>query len=807
MLSQVNGVRLALRSLWLHPSFAIFSIIALSLSIASATAMFSVIDAVVVKPLPFYKPEDLVDIWGISPQLGYRQPASWPQLQDYRAQTSSFAVIGGCTMGSGNLQLNASAEAVPVISTTGNFFDLFQIHPLFGRTFYPDEDTPGRGSVVVLSYELWQSSFEANPSVLGTQVTLDGKPSTIIGVMPAQFRYPLGSQSAIYRPLNMSTVERNARGTHWLPLIARLKAGVNLEKAQADLQHVYDGNERLQNDPVKRRMVIRPLATAIIGRHANALRTLMWAVTGVLLIGCVNVTGLLLARGLRRMPEFALLSALGASRGNLLRKVLTESVILALCGCVGGVALAMLLLTLIRELLVKSFARGANITLNGRALLFSFLIALLCTMIAGLYPAVSLSRIPPILSLKTSGSAGTSRKQQRVRGALLIGQIALALFFLAFSVLLVRNLKGLEETSLGFNPKKILTVDLYLNRSDYEHDDVAAKFYGPLLDKVRNIPGVVGAGVIDLMPIREWGSNASVHVTGEPQQSLSKEEIAENRILMPGTLEALGAHIVEGRGLSDTLDRADTQSVALVNEKFVHMFLRPSEDPIDRQIEWDGEKLTIVGVVSNVHQSLIEPVMPELDMSARQLGGPSSGPALAHLTLIVHTQGEPEAVIPAVRAAVEQTNRSVPFRTPLTMQHAIENVLIFQRLESWLFGVFAVLAISLCLIGIYGTMMHEVELQLREVGIRMALGASRVRIALSIFQRLVGLVATGLLVGWLLLLATTRGMASVIDLNPLQNAGVLIAVTATLGILGSAVSVWPAFRAAAADPSKTMRMN
>lgn len=801
----IQDLRFSLRQLRRAPGFATVAILTLALAVGISTSVFSVIDATVLRPLPYHDPARIVLLETYSPQ-GYTQPASWPQYLDWRRDNTSLSTLAAFQREAANLQTaNGAASPVPVVYGTDSFFDVFAVQPLLGRTFAPGEDQPGKNDVVVLSYELWQQSFGGRQDIIGSTVKLDGTVNTVIGVMPAGFRFPLSTAGALYRPFHIPAIRVGARGSHWLPTIGRLKPGVSLDRAQADLNTMFNNLGRAQPDEAGRRVKLFTAAQDALGDTAPALRVLSLAVFGVLLIGCVNLAGLLVARGIRRQREFGLRSAIGAGRTRLVRQLLTESAILSFAGAAVGVVFAASLLQLMRQLLIHSLARGADVRLNLVVLGATVAIALATGLLAGVVPALQSARTAPASALRSGGSAGTSRAQSRLRSTLLVTQVAIALGLLVSSSLLLRNLRSLLSTDLGFSPENLLTEELFLNRANYTGRDLVTSFYQPLLDRVRTIPGVTAAGVIDLLPIQSWGSNSDISIVGHPPAPPNQEALAENRVLMPGTLEAIGSHLVQGRALSTSIDHRGAPLAVTVNQAFVHRFLSPGEDPLRKVIQWGPMKVPIVGVTSDLRQALNRPPMPEMDLAAAAVPDEYAIDELAHMNLVVRSNLPPATLAASLREALHQVDPSVPFRTPETMREVLDDQLTLERLESWLFGTFAALALLLSLVGIYGTVAHEVELRTRDIGVRMALGSTRGRVVKGILSRVTALMLVGVGAGWVLTLALRRILAAVVELHPAHDVLLLTTVTLVLTLAGVAASLLPARRAATVNPIEALR--
>lgn len=798
-----QDLRFAIRQMRRAPGFAVVAIATLALAIGCATAVFSVIDATLIRPLPYNDPDRIVDEWAHTPQ-GWTQPASRPDYLDLRRLNKSFTALAGYESASANLESSSGAAPVHVMYGTDGFFDVFAVKPLLGRTFLPGEDQPGHNDVAVLSYDLWQRTFGGRRDVLGSRVRIDGVPNTIVGVMPAGFRFPLNIVEALYRPIHVPPSNVNTRGSHFLPLIGRLKPGVTMAAAQVDLQRIFENlNATYHSDADGYHLVLRKLNDAILGNTGPGLRMLGFAVLGILLIGCVNIAGLLLARGVSRQRELSLRSAVGASRSRIARQILTETALLSLAGAAMGVVLAAVLLQAIRQLLIQSLDRGADIHLNLPILAMAVVAALLCALAAGSLPALRLSRVSPSQALRSGGAAGTSRAQQRLRGVFIGVQVALALCLLGCSGLLLRELNHLRGSDFGFSPQNLISTELYVSPGADGNTKLVANFYRPLLERVRAIPGVQSVAVINLVPIETSGSNSSVTIVGKPTP---KQEVwAENRVITPGTLQTIGARLLSGRDLSDSLDRTNTPLVAVVNQTFVRRFFAPGEDPLGRQISWGEAKLPIVGVFTDLQQNLFGPAMPEMDLSVAQVPAEYAVETLSRMHLIVRTAVPPDSLVPQLRRALHDTDATVPFRTPETMDDILGEVLTLEHLESWLFGIFAGLALTLSLVGLYGTITHEVELRTRDIGVRMALGSTRTRVAAAILQRVALLLLAGVTAGWLLMLALRKVLAAVVTLHPERDGWLLAGVTLVLALCGIAAAIWPALRAASIEPTEALR--
>ncbi len=800
----LQDVKYALRQLRNNPGFALTAIMTLALGTGVTAAVFSVIYAVMIRPLPYENPERIVVPHTLSPQ-GYTQPASYPEYLDWRTQNHSFSAFAGVAS-HGSIAFEGPSGPVSLRKTeaTDSFFDVFGVSPILGRTFAPGEDQPGKNDIVVLSYEVWQQNFGGQKGVIGKTVKLDGRPYTVIGVMPAGFRYPISMRNGVYIPLHVSPQAITSRGGHWLPTIARLKPGVSIEKAKADMDGVLANVGRAYPSSQGRRIELLPIATYTVGDTRGPLRVLVFAVFAVLAIACVNLAGLLLARGVKREREVALRSAIGATRATLVRQLLTESMVLAMAGCAVGVLVAIGLLYAVRTLLISALSRGADIQLDVPVLLATIVTAIVTSLLAGAIPAVRLSRVAPGLSLKAGGSAGTGKGQHRLRASFIVVQVALAMMLLITAGLLLRMLSGLRNTELGFDPRNMLAVDLSLPQGAYETRDPIKDFYQPQVEKVRAIPGVQAAGVIQLLPIESWGWNSDIEIAGQPPPPPNQERLAEDRYVDLGYFQTMGIKLVRGRLLDPTTDAASTQPVVMVNEAFVKKFFPNGEDPIGKQIKQETA-LTIVGVVSDVRQDIYQPPMAEIDYPTSQVSASDSRNILENMQLVVRSSLPPATLTASLRRALHEVDASVPFAQPETMDDAIADVLTLQRLENWLFGSFAALALLLAAVGIYGLIAHEVELSTRDIGVRIALGATRTTVLSMIYRRVGWMLAGGVAAGLAGTLAVRKLIESMVVVKAASDAPIIAGLVAGVVVAGALAAWFPARRAAVIDPMSALR--
>lgn len=804
MPSFTQSFKYALRLIAKNPGFSFVVIATLALTVALSTTVFSVLEAVFLRPLPYKQPQRIIAVNTISPQ-GYTQPASYPEFVDWRRDVRSFSALAAYSAyGSVNFQSDAASMALHAVSTSDNFFDIFGVKPVLGRTFARGEEQPGRNFVVVLSHEVWRNQLGGRTDVLGQKVKLDGQSYTVVGVMPAGFRFPINRIDAVYRPLRMTENQQKGRGNHWLPTVARLKDGVTQDAAQAEMQSVLNRLGRAYPDTNGRRVKLQDLLSFTVGRTGAALHLLIYAVLALLAIGCVNVAGLLFARGVRLSREVAVRSVLGAGRGTLIGQFLIENTIYAVVGGILGTVLAYGLVQVTRTLLITALSRGTEVEINLVALGTSLVLALSTSLLAGLFPALRLSGTSVNAALRTGSRTGADRGQHRLRAAFVVTQIALALVLLMTAGLLFRALSGLLHTDLGFEPDHILATEIDLSPGAYEKRDVLANFYAPLLERVKVIPAVQEAGLIQLVPIQDYGWNSDVHIAGQPPNPPHEERLAEYRLVTPGYYAVFGQKLLRGRMLDMNLDTPTSQRTMVVNDRFVKRFIPDGQDPIGQVIDSD-DKVRIVGVVNNIRQDIYEPPLAEMAMPISQIPAEMRLQVIPAMSLVVKTTGRPEAVIGDLRRIMHELDPTLPFRTPKSMRTILEGALTFERLENWLFGTFAALAVLLATLGLYGLISHEVELSTRDIGVRVALGATRSRILGLIYRRVGAMLITGLIIGGFVAWAAQKLILSVVTSGFDRSAFTISAVVLVFILIALLAAVLPARRAVAIEPTEALR--
>lgn len=809
--NSVQDLHYALRQLRRARGFALTVVVTLALSVGVATAVFCVIDAVILRPLPYAKPDKIVFIQGHS-HNGFSHPASYPNYKDERDELKTFqALVGYMDFRKVAIETPSNGPVLlDSVHSTDNFFQVFGVQPLLGRTFLPGEQEDGKNDVVVLSYDAWQKYFGGDRDVLNKTVKMDGRTSAVIGVMPAGFRYPLNLHNEVYSPRLLTDEWMKNRGANWLRVIGLLKDGVSVAQARADLAHVYDDLAKAHPETnAGDTPVVTPLAERVAGKTKGPLYTLLFAVLAVLAIGCVNVAGLLLARGVKREREMAMRVAIGAGRSRLIAQVLTEGMMLAVLGAMGGVLLASGLLDLMSTFLTKALDRGADIHMNWVVLAAAIAVAVCSSLLASVYPAIRLSGVDPNRALKTGGSAGTQRSQTRLRSGFVVTQVALTLVLLVVAGLLIRVVTRYRDAALGFNPSQILSVKLGLSKARYQGRDMVTAFYRPLEERVRHLPGVQAAGLIDVLPIDSFGDNRNIHIAGQPPNPPNQEMLAESRFVSTGYFDVMGIPLKQGRQLSPTLDGPDNKGpTVVVNDAFVSKFIPTGLDATRQRMD-DGAKeeewTRIVGVTGNVRQNIYEPPMAESDWLLDEIPSQYKADLMATMYLVVRTPGDPMRLTNAVQGIVHELDPTVPFDEPRTMSEVVAQTLVFERMESWLFGIFAALALVLAMVGLYGLVNHEVEQATRDIGVRMALGATRHNILSMVLRRVALMLGAGTVAGLVLTLGVHKVIGMVVYFEVEKEAAGFVSLALMLFVAGLVAAMIPAARAASIEPMKALR--
>jgi putative ABC transport system permease protein len=801
-----KDLRYAVRMMLRQPGFTVVAVLTLGLGIGANSAIFSVVNAVLLKPLPYPSPEQLVMLWESKTEssLGsrFKGTASYPNFKDWREQNDSFADLAAYQQAGYSLAGKDAPERVTGTMVTPNFFDVIGVRPQAGRAFNEGEMQPGSTRVVILSDALWRRSFGGDGSIIGKQVTLSGEQYTVVGIAPEGFQFP-SRTTQLWTPLDLSPDQLTNRDNHWLMVLGRLKPGATLEQAQSGMSTIASRIEGQYPDIQTGRTVqLVPLQEELVQFVRPALLVLLGAVGFVLLIACTNVANLLLARSAARRREIAIRTALGAGRWRLIRQFLTESVVLFILGGALGLLISKWGVDFLVSWASAFMPRAGEVKLDARVVGFTLLLSFLTGVIFGLAPAIQSSKTDVQSALKEGGNSGQSPRRNWIRSALVVAEIAAALVLLVGAGLLIKSFAQLLRTDPGVRAENVLTMGLTLPQTLYSTHQSRTLFYQQVLERVESIPGVESAGVVNLLPIQSSGYNGKIWVEGEPAPQPGSEPIAEYRATSPDYFRALGIPLAQGRFFNQQ-DREKNVAVAIVNQTFARRYLQGRNPLGSRVRKEETEWLTVVGVVGDVRQSgLTQNIMPEVYTPYAQA---ESGTLTQGMTLVVRATGEPTEVITHIRRAISQIDPAQPVHNVQTMQEVIYRSVSDRRLTMMLLSVFAGVALFLAMIGIYSVMSYTVTQNTREIGIRMALGAQ----GADVLKLIVG---QGLL---LTIIGITLGLAASLVLTRLIKS-LLFGVTATDPLTFVYVSLFlilvavlacyiPARRATRVDPMIALR--
>jgi predicted permease len=805
----MHDLRYAVRMLVKTPGFSLVAIVTLALGIGANTAIFSLVSAVLLRPLPFPEPDRLVLVWDDASSIG-GPPITESSPADYAAwkeQSRSFADMAAMTDATYNLTGTGEPQKLAGVRTTANVFAVLRMQPIVGRTLMPDDDRPDANAVVVLDARVWRSQFGGDPGVVGRTILLNGLPHIVVGVVPPDFQFPV-KNAGLWVPARFTPQELAVRTSYVMDVVARLKPGVDLRAARAEMTAIA---QRLAREfPFNRGIgtAVTPLHDHLARPARPAMAMLAGAVVLVLLIACVNVANLLLARAASRQRELALRKALGAANARVVRQLLTESAVLAAAGAATGIALSTLTFRYLTRLVPGGLPSGTEPALNVSVLLFSAAVTSLVVLAFGAGPAVFASRVSLDAVLKSGASRLTgSAGAQRIRHALVVSEISLTIVLLVAAGLLLRSYANVLAVPPGFEPSHLLVAETVLSPSKYGAITERSAFYGRVLDRMRALPSVTGAGYVNYPPLTSKGGRALFAIEGEPplRPEDTMRHLALGRSITPGYLETLGVPLVRGR-LFDERDRAGAPGTVIVNEKFATAHW-PNQDPVGRRtrIPVPGAAwLTVVGVVGNVRQTGLDtPVEPEVYFSANQITVDVSFLWPQHL--VVRSTGDPLALAAAVRQAVSDADRDQPVSSMRSMEQLFAADVLDRNTQMTLVAVFAALAFVMAAVGLYGVLSYTVTRRLPEIGVRMALGAQRGTVVMEIVRGAMVLSVSGIVLGAAGAFAATRLLTSSLFSVSRADPATFAATGILVLVMSLAASAMPAFRGAGVDPSVTLR--
>ena len=820
MAGMAKDIRYALRTLRRSPGFAAVAILTLGLGIGANTAIFSVINAVLLRPLPFPDPGRLVTLAHEYPSLHLKAPVSVPGFLEYDRQKQVFSSTAG--LSGANLTLTGRGDPMRVQAATvaGDYFTTFGVQPLLGRTLRPDESTAGNDKVAVLSESFWRESMGADPGIVGRRILLNGESHEVVGVMPRRFNSMLNRRANMWVPLVFTPQQLNGSATNeFLGFTGRLKDGVTLEAAQAEFTALAKRlkADRPENYPADWTLTVAPLRDQVAdATMRKAMLVLLGAVGMVLLIACANVANLQLARAAARSREIAVRVALGASPGDLIRQLLTESVILSLAGGALGLLLAIWGVPALLALNSRNLPPATVIGLDAKVLGYTLLLSVLTGLIFGMAPALRVSRTSLQESLKEGGrGAAGDRGGLALRRGLVVATVAIALMLLVGAGLLTRSFTRLIGVDPGFRPENLLTFNIALPQTKYPNDTVRVAFYDRATEAIAGVPGVKAVGATSVLPFSNSWSTSSFNVEGHVVEPGANKPWGDFRVVTPGFLQALGAPLLKGRQFTDQ-DVESSPPVVIVDEEMVRRYW-PDEDPIGKRItfnEFTDTAITwiqVVGVVGHtMHEGLDAEKRLQVYYPMRQAGARG-------MTYAVRTAGDPMAMVPAVRAALKTIDPDVAIAAIEPMEELVSASTGSRRFSMVLLAVFSVLAAVLAAIGLYGVMSYTVTQRSKELGVRLALGATPAGVQRLVMGQGMRLALFGVGVGLVAALTLTnvlRAFDNAATIKPSER--LLFGVNAndpftfiaiSLFLLGvTLLATWlPARRATSVDPVVALR--
>jgi putative ABC transport system permease protein len=795
----LQDIRYGLRALRKSPGFTAIAVLTLALGIGANAALFSVVDAVLIRPLAFKNPSRLVWAWGSCP-LCSQAAVSPSDFLDYRAQSQSFEHYGAMAGGDSLFNLAGNDKPIQVKGSmvTAGFFESLGIQPRYGRAFDLSDEKTTDPEVVILSHHLWRDRFGSDPNVIGKSIILDDKSRTVVGVLAKDI--PLLTQADLWFPAPFQNSGMQSRRSHFLRPIGLLKHGVTISQAQAEMDTIAARLSKQYPDTnTEWSLKLESLQSVLVGNVQPALLVLLAVVGFVLLIACANVASLVLARNTSRQREISIRTALGAGRSRLVRQLLTESVLLALAGGAAGILLANAGVGVLKQLDPQSLPRLDEVNVSGVVLAFTFGIAILTGLVFGLGPAFKASRRDLTQSLKEGGASGDSRSKHRTHNALVVAEVALSFVVLIASGLLLNSFWRLMRVHLGFDPANVLTTEVSLVSPKYDDPHKREAFFHGLEDRIRSAPGAGSAGFISELPLSGQADDTFFFIAERPPANPNDNHDADIRVVDGDYFGAMRIPLLSGRAF-DRQDSSEDRKVVIVNEPFVKKYF-PSENPIGKHLKiYEGKPefsaREIVGIVGgNKHFALQESLRP-------QMFTPGS---FTKMNVVVRSAGDPGILTTAVRRAIRGIDTDEATSAFRTMDDVVSTSAAGDRFNTLLLGAFAVIALLLTAAGIFGLLSYLVTQRTREIGLRMALGAQRTDVLRVIVGHGLRLALLGLCIGVAGALVVTRWMSSVLFGVKPTDPLTFVVVAVVLGTVAFLASYVPARRAMRVDPIVALR--
>ncbi|MDQ2825068.1 MAG: ABC transporter permease [Verrucomicrobiota bacterium] len=817
----LQEIRFAFRRLAKSPAFVVIAVITLALAIGANTAVLSLVNALLIRPLPYRAPQQLVLLLQhFKSQNLERIPVSPPEFIDYQSRAKSFEKLGAFGYADFNLASGDKPERISGALVTADVFPLLGVTPIKGRFFEADECQTGRDDVVIISDRLWRRKFNRDPQILGTKLLLDGKGFTVVGIMPEGFDFPLqlfnlgaggqfGGRADIWQPLAFTDKQLSIRYSRSYFIVGRLEPGISVARAQAEIETIngqmrsehrdnYSSDTSFGGD-------VLPLQELAVAGMRPTLLILLAAVALVLLIACANLTTMLLARAAAHEREMAIRVALGAGPLRLLKQVLTESVMLALFGGAAGVLLAVWGVDLLKNIGAQTVPRLREVNLDLRVLMMTFAVAVGTGIVFGLIPGLASAKPELTESLKEGGRSSTEgRRRNRLRNALVIAEVALALVLLTSAGLLMKSFVRLQNVNPGFDPHHVLTMEVSLPKLQYPDDKAVVQFSDEAQRRIAMLPGVQAVGLTTILPLAGTNSDSSFAIEGRPNDRNTPSPDEEKREVSPDYFRAIGIPLVKGRFFTQA-DKADAPLVIIINQAFAKKFW-PNEEAVGKRIVMGGMSpdpkwITIVGIVGDIrHAALDAEPKPEMYV-------PFAQDPYKAMILTVRSVQDPRALVSAIRGQFQAIDPGQPLANIRMFDAVIAESVAPRRLSVVLLGVFAGVAVLLATVGIYGVMSFLVVQRTHEIGVRMALGAQRTDVMRLVIGRALKLIVAGTAIGLLMALLSTRALQALLYRVSAFDAPTFLFVTFILGIVALAASYLPAQRATRADPMIALSHN
>lgn len=797
----LKDIRYGIRNLARHPGFTAVAVITLALGIGANTAIFSVVNAVLLRPLPFNDPERIVWLWDTQPQLT-TAPTSLPDFLGWKEQNRSFDGLAAFQGGSMFVDAGDGPTDTPVGLVTPELFSVFQVSPILGRTFTNEETLPGRFRVAVLSHSMWQSRYGSDRNISGRTIQLNGTPYTIIGVMPAGFSFP--DRAELWRPLPIDPAKLDP-GPHYLSVVGHLKPGVTLTQAQADMSTIAARlSQQYKEKNAGHGVRLEPLTKVVVGDIGLALYVLFGAVGFVLLIACANLANLMLARVGARQKEIGVRTALGASRLRIVRQLLTESIMLGVVGGGAGLLLAIWAVRWMVSLSADTIPRVREISVDPRVAGFTLLISVVTGVLFGLAPALQVSRPDLADALKESGRTTAGHRRNRLRSTLVVSEVALSLVLLVGAGLMIRSFAKLSQVDPGVKSAEVMTMGVAVLPKQYPEDWQVTQIYSQILERAASAPGVLSAAAISDLPLTGSNISDSFTIEGRPPIAKEAEPSTEYHIITPRYFESMGIPLLSGRDVAPT-DTKQSPNVVVINDVLARRHFA-GENPLGHRLKLQGQErdpLLIIGVVGNARQlGLDQQLTPELYVPFLQ--DPLSL-NYRSMTIVARSKSDPGAIAGPLRAAVTSVDKSLPVYAFKPMTEYLHDSLSRRRFNLVLLSVFGGVALLLAAVGIYGVISYGVTQRTHEMGIRMALGAQTLDVLRLVVRQAMVLVLGGVGIGILASLALTRLMKGLLFSISVTDPITFVAIAVVMILIALLACLIPARRATKVDPLVALR--